>query len=410
MSNRRNIIGAGAATLVLAACNTHIGLQVQPASIAVAAQDPLAKALAALSNDLRFRAVLESPAQFRLQSMLSWPTPSGWKTAKFRVGAEWNAPASMVKLPLAILTLRTLEERELALSTELRIINPPGCGADAAQLREFEPISRSIERMLIVSDNGAFNRLLEFVGMQRVNTELVQNGFGEALIQARLGSCTPADNALGRDFELRQYNGIYAGMPSSEIQRSHHTPRPPSHGQNVQIGRAYRDFADQRIEGPRDFSFSNHFSMTDSHRIMCNLADPIAFPEPLLDSLSVAHRRYLLQILRTLPRQALPPYAQIDFPDSYGKFLIWGDRTDQMPENLQIANKIGEAYGFLHDSAWISQTGTQPINCVLSASIYVNADGVLNDDKYEYESLGIPFLAALGRQVVAELASGVKSQ
>lgn len=407
MPNRRKFVAASAATLILAACKTKIGSEIQPAPASSAANDPLAAALAALSNDARFRAVLANPAQFRLQAILSWPTPTGWKTAKFRAGAEWNAPASMVKLPLAILTLRRLAERELALSTELRIINPPECAADSAQLREFESISRSIERMLIVSDNGAFNRLLEFVGMQRVNTELVQNGFGEALIQARLGSCTPVDNARGRDFELRQYNGIYAGMPSSEVQRSHHAPRPPSHGQNVQIGDAYLDFADQRVEGPRDFGLSNHFSIFDSHRIMCNLADQAAFPEPLLDSLSTAHRRYLLQILRTLPRQALPPYPQVEYPDSYGKFLLWGDRADLMPENLQIANKIGEAYGFLHDSAWISQIGAQPINCVLSASIYVNADGVLNDNKYEYEALGIPFLAELGRQVVARLPANL---
>jgi beta-lactamase class A len=405
MPNRRNLISAGAATLVLAACRTQNTVKPAASIGDQVALDPLAAALAALAANARFSPVLANPGQFRLQAMLSWPTATVWKTAKFRAGAEWNAPASMVKLPLAVLTLRALAERELALSTELRIVNPPECAADVAQLREFEPISRSLERMLIVSDNGAFNRLLEFVGMQRVNTELVRHGFGEALIQARLGSCTPVDNARGRDFELKQFTGIYAGMPSSEVQRSHHTPRPPSHGQNVQIGNAYLDFAEQRVEGPRDFSLSNHFSITDSHRILCNLADPVAFPEPLLDSLSAAHRRYLLQILRTLPRQAMPPYAELDYPDSYGKFLLWGDRFEQMPENVQIANKIGEAYGFLHDSAWITQSGPLPINCVLSASIYVNADGVLNDNKYEYETLGIPLLAELGRQVAAALSS-----
>lgn len=402
MANRRKFIGASAATLVLSACGTHIANQ--PAGASPPSNlDPLAAALALLAKDARFSAVLARPERYRLQAMLSWPEADLWKTAKFRANAEWNAPASMVKLPLAILALQTLAERELALSTELRIINPPSCSADVAQLREFEPISRSIERMLIVSDNGAFNRLLEFVGMGRVNEKLVRHGFGEALIQARLGSCLPADNARGRDFELRQYNGIYAGMPSSEVQLSHHTPRAPTHGRSVQIGDAYLDSTEKRVEGPRDFSLSNHFSISDSHRIVCNLADPAAFPEPLLDGLSAAHRRYLLQIMRTLPRQALPAYPENEYPDSYVKFLIWGDQAARMPEHLQIANKVGEAYGFLHDSAWITEAGAKPRSCVLSASIYVNADGVLNDDRYEYESLGIPFLAELGRQVFSGL-------
>ena len=55
-------------------------------------------------------------------------------------------------------------------------------------------------------------------------------------------------------------------------------------------------------------------------------------------------------------------------------------------------------YGFLLDSAWI-QSGSQ--QCVLSAVIYVNSDGVLNDDKYEYDSVGVPFLATLGRELLA---------
>ena len=33
--------------------------------------------------------------------------------------------------------------------------------------------------------------------------------------------------------------------------------------------------------------------------------------------------------------------------------------------------------------------------------VYVNADGVLNDDRYEYDSLGLPLLAELGRRVYA---------
>ena len=38
---------------------------------------------------------------------------------------------------------------------------------------------------------------------------------------------------------------------------------------------------------------------------------------------------------------------------------------------------------------------------LLAASIHVNADGVCNDDRYEYDTIGRPFLAALGRAVLA---------
>jgi hypothetical protein len=38
---------------------------------------------------------------------------------------------------------------------------------------------------------------------------------------------------------------------------------------------------------------------------------------------------------------------------------------------------------------------------LLSANLYANADGVLNDDRYEYDTVSRPFLAALGRAALA---------
>ncbi len=34
---------------------------------------------------------------------------------------------------------------------------------------------------------------------------------------------------------------------------------------------------------------------------------------------------------------------------------------------------------------------------MLSATIYANADGILNDDKYDYETVGLPFMEKLGQ-------------
>ena len=39
------------------------------------------------------------------------------------------------------------------------------------------------------------------------------------------------------------------------------------------------------------------------------------------------------------------------------------------------------------------------VEFLLSAVLYVNADGVLNDDKYEYDSIGFPFLRDLGCRI-----------
>ena len=37
---------------------------------------------------------------------------------------------------------------------------------------------------------------------------------------------------------------------------------------------------------------------------------------------------------------------------------------------------------------------------ILTACIYTNSNNILNDDIYEYESIGIPFLAEIARELI----------
>ena len=70
----------------------------------------------------------------------------------------------------------------------------------------------------------------------------------------------------------------------------------------------------------------------------------------------------------------------------------------QIPEALQIFNKVGFAYGTLTDCAYI-RDARNGVEFMLTATILVNGNGIFNDNQYEYDEVGIPFLAALGRAV-----------
>lgn len=69
-----------------------------------------------------------------------------------------------------------------------------------------------------------------------------------------------------------------------------------------------------------------------------------------------------------------------------------------IPEHIEIYNKVGYAYGYLTDFAYIKDTQNN-IEFILSATIHVNQNGIFNDDNYEYDTIGIPFLAELGRRI-----------
>jgi hypothetical protein len=65
-------------------------------------------------------------------------------------------------------------------------------------------------------------------------------------------------------------------------------------------------------------------------------------------------------------------------------------------DSIRIFNKVGMAYGFLTDCAYIVDYKNQ-VEFIVSASVFVDRDGTLNDGKYAYKEIGLPFLGKLGR-------------
>jgi hypothetical protein len=71
-----------------------------------------------------------------------------------------------------------------------------------------------------------------------------------------------------------------------------------------------------------------------------------------------------------------------------------------MIPGLRIFNKVGDAYGFLLDVAYVADFENQ-VEFMLSAVIYCNSDGILNDDRYDYDQVGFPFMKLLGERIYA---------
>ena len=85
-------------------------------------------------------------------------------------------------------------------------------------------------------------------------------------------------------------------------------------------------------------------------------------------------------------------------------------------------NKAGKAFGFHVENAFIAYgrgagvIGDQPKDKGLSkgqfkralfitVGVYVNADGILNNNKYEYKKISVPLFDGIGRAVAEYLLS-----
>lgn len=100
-----------------------------------------------------------------------------------------------------------------------------------------------------------------------------------------------------------------------------------------------------------------------------------------------------------LPRESdYPKYPEKDYPDGYVKFLLFGNSKERIPDHIRIFNKVGNAYGYLTDAAYIVDF-KNGVEFLLAATIHINENQIFNDGVYEYNSIGYPFLANLGRTI-----------
>jgi len=126
---------------------------------------------------------------------------------------------------------------------------------------------------------------------------------------------------------------------------------------------------------------------------------PEAVPANRRFNLTKEDYAFLHQYMSMMPGESNSPvYDTADYWDTYVRFLYYGSEKVKADPGIRIFNKAGDAYGFLIDAAYIVDLENN-IEFLLSAVIHCNSDEVYNDDKYEYESVGLPFLKNLGRVI-----------
>jgi len=304
--------------------------------------------------------------------------------------------ASLVKLPVGILALQKLNEigiREDAIMfTDSSIACHRKVKRDTSSVSRYPSIEHYIKKMFLVSDNGSFSRVYEFLGVDYIHKNLEQKGFPAIRIINRYdGNCKGKDNLVTNPVTfLDQDLKIIYSQKEQFPERAYITPAI-----NMQVGRAWYDASNKRVNAPKNFSGSNYMSLVDCHSILKELI----FNHKKKFDLSPAQRKFLLDYLSYYPRQSPSPvYNSKSYYDSYKKYLFYGDsRAPIKDTNLIITNIVGQSYGFMSDCAYFFDKKNN-IAFMLSAVIYANEDEVINDGKYDYKTIALPFLAELGRQ------------
>ena len=355
----------------------------------------------------QFGKILANPKDYRLQILYTQIDRDKNNVPHFKEFTynlnpkEYFYPASTVKMPLAFLALEkinNLKIKGLSKSTQMvydsvsdrqeQIYNNP------YSINGVQNIEQAVKEIFLVSDNNAANRLFEFVTPHTVHEQLANKGYKDVYIRNRI--------ELGRTAkENRSTQAINFYNEQGKI--IYHQPAAFNKDSlpyyNAFIGNGYLNNQDSLIKGPLNFSEKNRIYLSNLTHILKSVLFFDQTPPSQRFNLTTEDRKFLLHYMHTLPTQSqYPTYDSVNFWPNYCKFLYTGSDKGPFPSNLKIFNKVGDAYGFLLDIAYIMDP-EKKVEFMLSAVIYCNSDGIINDSKYDYDSVGYPFYKNLGQLI-----------
>lgn len=307
-------------------------------------------------------------------------------------------PASTVKMPLAFLALEKLNDlKKTGLNKFTPMLTDSGYNgqtsvpSDSSAANGLPSIAHYTKKVFLVSDNDAYNRLYEFIGQQAINERLWQMGYNDVRITRRFVRATEEENRHTNPIRFIDELGHVV----------YHQPAQYStikfdFSRKQLIGKAHYDRDEKLINSPMDFTTHNNAPLKDLQQMLQAVLFPEAVDTKQRFRLSEDDYRFLYQYMSELPGESSSPkYDTTEFFNSYTKFFMFRAGKKQPPPHIRIFNKTGWSYGFLTDVAYIVDFENK-LEFMLSGNIYTNKDGVLNDDKYEYEETGYPFFQEIG--------------
>lgn len=342
---------------------------------------------------------LDDAARRRLQVLVAIPTAgaNGRTTLRrlaFRAGADYFYPASAVKLCAAYAAVEKLEDLRdtygggVSMTSVLRFTEGEG------QSRRViaTTLRREIELALVVSDNDAFNRLFDLVGRDELAERLAHAGLRRTRIVQYLGDgsrSAPPIIELVLPSGAAVLVGHRVGFP---------LPAPPA--TPLLLGRSHVDGQGRVVPGPMDFVDKNAAPLRELQDLLVTLARP----ELASARRELSLRGELLEILGTLPSELLTRSRSRagQALDAFQKPLHVAISGALPRDPVKVYGKGGRAYGFSIENVYAVNESTGR-SFFVAATIYTNDNETLNDDRYDYESVGTPFLTRLGTVLAREL-------
>jgi len=233
--------------------------------------------------------------------------------------------------------------------------------------------------------------MYQFIGQQYINRSLLKKGYKDVRITRQFMGLTPEQNRHTNRFRfLREDGSVIYTQPTAYSTDSF------DFSHIIKLGKGYLNNKDSLVNEPFDFTIHNNLSLEDLQQMLQSVLFPASVAKKQRFNINSDDRQFLLQYLSQFPSETnYPKYDTSKYFDTYVKFFF-RDSSHKMSGYVRVFNKVGWAYGFMTDVSYVADFANN-VEFMLSANLYVNSDGFLNDNKYDYDTKGYPFLYQLGQ-------------
>ncbi len=363
--------------------------------------DFLAKLLR--KNPERFDTILSNPDKFQVQILYTKIDRNNRNEPKFvtySYGVNNNQyfyPASTVKLAIVALALEKMNklglDKNTPMFTEKMRQTQSAVDVDTTSENGLPSVAHYIKKILLVSDNDAYNRLYEFLGQKSINDSLISKGYLHTRITQRLETgMSPEENRYTNPVTFKDNGGkVLLKMPEQFSESTYWSKSP------ILKGKGYNNAEGDLVNAPFDFTQKNYFGLQDQHKLLKTLYFPESVPVNERFGLTEADYAFIYRYMSQFPVEtSFPASYTDDYYDGYVKFLLFGATKTRLPRHIRLYNKSGEAYGFLLDNAYIADF-EKGVEFMVTAVIYCNDNQIFNDNLYQYDTIGLPFMTNLGK-------------
>ncbi|QIL41973.1 serine hydrolase [Pedobacter sp. HDW13] len=355
-----------------------------------------------------FSAVLNHPNKNQIQIMYTQVNRDAQNKPSFKTFSynldphHYFYPASTVKLAAVIFALEKVNRlKSTGLTAQSIMVTDSAFKGQTKVLKDtsasngLPSVAHYVKKILLTSDNDAFNRLFEFIGRAEINQKLKAYGFNDSRILNRL--------AIGDAGESTKHSNPVKFYNSSQLVYNQQAQYDPKDYElsltNLTMGKGYLDSADKLVNKPFSLAGKNAFAINDQQKLMQKLIFPEAFPAKERFKLTADNYKLIYTYMSKYPTESdFPKHDQKEFWPTYAKMLYYGRENISPDPNIRIFNKYGDSYGYIIDNSYFVDF-KNGIEYFLTAVVHSNEDGIFNDNKYEYDTVCFPFMKNLGKSI-----------